>query len=159
MPRIQPIEIEQSGALRPLLEAAAERMGFLPNSQRILAHRPEILAAFRTLADAINGPSATIDRALRSLVAQMASRAAGCAYCMAHTAHSAARSGVAGQGAETRQLFRPNRTGSRRPAFLDLRSRRGAAQSQRVLRTEIAAIFERAALSRGVDARRYLTRR
>jgi uncharacterized peroxidase-related enzyme len=95
MPRIQPIEIEQSGALRPLLEAAAERMGFLPNSQRILAHRPEILAAFRTLADAINGPSATIDRALRSLVAQMASRAAGCAYCMAHTAHSAARSGVA----------------------------------------------------------------
>jgi uncharacterized peroxidase-related enzyme len=94
MPRIAPLEIEEAGDLRPLLEASEQRMGFLPNSQRILAHRPEILRAFRTLADAINGPSATIDRSLRSLVAQMASRAAGCAYCIAHTAHSAARSGI-----------------------------------------------------------------
>jgi uncharacterized peroxidase-related enzyme len=94
MPRIEPLEIEEAGDLRPLLDAAEQRMGFLPNSQRILAHRPEILRAFRTLADAVNGPSATIDRSLRSLVAQMASRAAGCAYCMAHTAHSAARSGI-----------------------------------------------------------------
>src|SRR3954454_22556776 len=94
MPRIQPVDLAHSGDLHPLLEASAERMGFLPNSQRILAHRPEILRAFRALGDAINGPSATIDRSLRSLVAQMASRAAGCAYCMAHTAYSAARSGI-----------------------------------------------------------------
>ena len=94
MPRIAPLDPEETGELRPLLEASKERMGFLPNSQRILARRPEILRAFRVLADAVNGPSATIDRSLRHLVSQMASRAAGCAYCMAHTAHSAARSGI-----------------------------------------------------------------
>jgi len=94
MPRIEPLTNEEAGELQPLLEATAARMGFLPNSQRILARRPEIFRAFRILADAINGPSATIDRALRNLVSQMASRAAGCAYCMAHTAHSAARSGI-----------------------------------------------------------------
>src|SRR5262249_43626054 len=88
MPRMQAISLEQAGELRPVLEASCSRMGFLPNSQLILAHRPEIFLAFRQLADAVNGPSATIDRSLKNLIAQMASRAAGCGYCMAHTAHS-----------------------------------------------------------------------
>jgi len=69
-------------------------MGFLPNSQLIMAHRPEILRAFVQLVAAINGPSSTIDPQLRNLVSQMASRAAGCGYCMAHTAHTAGRVGI-----------------------------------------------------------------
>jgi uncharacterized peroxidase-related enzyme len=69
-------------------------MGFLPNSQLIMAHRPEILRAFVQLVAAITGPSSTIDPQLRNLVSQMASRAAGCGYCMAHTAHSAGRVGI-----------------------------------------------------------------
>ena len=94
MPRMEPISFEAAGELRPVLEASKSRMGFVPNSMRILAHRPEILLGFRQLTEAINGPSATIDRTLRSLVAQMASRAAGCGYCMAHTAHSSERFGI-----------------------------------------------------------------
>jgi uncharacterized peroxidase-related enzyme len=94
VPRIEPVSLEAAGDLRPVLEASKGRMGFIPNSARILAHRPEILLGFRQLTEAINGPSATIDRTLRSLVAQMASRAAGCGYCMAHTAHSSERYGV-----------------------------------------------------------------
>jgi uncharacterized peroxidase-related enzyme len=127
MPRIEPLKLAEAGELRPVLEASEQRMGFLPNSQRILAHRPEILRAFRTLADAVNGPTATIDRSLRSLVAQMASRAAGCAYCMAHTAHSAERSGVSDEKEaalwdyETSPLF----TAAERAA---LTVARGAAQ-------------------------------
>ncbi len=70
-------------------------MGFLPNSQLIMARRPEILRAFAQLGAAINGPSSTIDPQLRNLVSQMASRAAGCGYCMAHTAHTAERVGIA----------------------------------------------------------------
>src|SRR5262249_19834332 len=97
MPRMQPISLEQAGELRPVLEASRSRMGFLPNSQLILAHRPEIFLAFRHLADAVNGPSATIDRSLKNLIAQMASRAAGCGYCMAHTAHSSERSGISAE--------------------------------------------------------------
>lgn len=78
MPRMEPLLLEKLDDLRPIVEASKARMGFVPDSMRILAHRPEILFGFRYLSEAINGPSATIDRSLRSLVAQMASRAAGC---------------------------------------------------------------------------------
>jgi hypothetical protein len=78
MPRMEPLLLEKLDNLRPIVEASKARMGFVPNSMRILAQRPEMLFGFRYLSEAINGPSATIDRSLRSLVAQMASRAAGC---------------------------------------------------------------------------------
>lgn len=125
MPRIQPIALEEAGELRPLLER--NRLGFVPNSMRILAHRPEILAGFRQLTDAMNGPSATIDRSLRNLLAQMASRAAGCGYCMAHTAHSAERSGISADKEEALWEFETS------PLFTDaeraaLHVARGAAQ-------------------------------
>ena len=48
-------------------------------------------------SSAINGPSSTISAQLRNMVSQMASRAAGCGYCMAHTAHSAERVGIAAE--------------------------------------------------------------
>ena len=60
----------------------------------IMARRPEILHAFAQLGAAINGPSSTISPQLRNMVSQMASRAAGCGYCMAHTAHTAERVGL-----------------------------------------------------------------
>ena len=41
--------------------------------------------------------SSTIDPQLRNMVSQMASRAAGCDYCMAHTAHAAERVGIAAE--------------------------------------------------------------
>lgn len=97
MPRITPKLLESTGELRPLIEASQSRMGFVPNSMLILAHRPEILRGFRQLSEAINGPSATIDRQLRNLISQMASRAAGCGYCMAHTANSGERSGISAE--------------------------------------------------------------
>jgi uncharacterized peroxidase-related enzyme len=125
MPRIEPIALEDAGELRPLLERT--RLGFVPNSMRILAHRPEILAGFRQLTEAMNGPSATIDRSLRNLLAQMASRAAGCGYCMAHTAHSAERSGVSADKEDALWEFEtsPLFTESERAA---LNVARGAAQ-------------------------------
>ena len=94
MPRIAPLPPESVPELAELLESSKNRMGFLPNSQLIMARRPEILHGFVALASAINGPSSTIDPQLRNLVSQMASRAAGCGYCMAHTAHTAERVGV-----------------------------------------------------------------
>lgn len=127
MPRIEPIAVEDRDDLRPLLDASKARLGFVPNSMRILAHRPEILMGFRHLTDAINGPSATIDRSLRNLVSQMASRAAGCGYCMAHTAHSAERSGIPAEKEEALWEFETS------PLFSEaeraaLRVARGAAQ-------------------------------
>src|SRR5579875_2977428 len=95
MPRIDPLPREALPDLEDILQASEARMGFLPNSQLIMARRPEILRAFAGLAAAINGPGSTIDPQLRNLLSQMASRAAGCGYCMAHTAHTAERVGIA----------------------------------------------------------------
>ncbi|MGE3280064.1 MAG: carboxymuconolactone decarboxylase family protein [Alphaproteobacteria bacterium] len=94
MPRIEPLSPETVPELADLLEGSKNRMGFLPNSQLIMARRPEVLRGFAQLASAINGPSSTIDPQLRNLVSQMASRASGCGYCMAHTAHTAERVGI-----------------------------------------------------------------
>src|SRR5262252_8220121 len=91
MPRIDPLPRQALGEFESILSAVENRMGFVPNSQLILARRPEILRAFAQLGAAINGPSSTISPQLRNLVSQMASRAAGCGYCMAHTTHTAAR--------------------------------------------------------------------
>src|SRR6266567_2882317 len=97
MPRLAPLPREAVTDLGDILRASESRMGFLPNSQLIMARRPEILRAFAQLGAAINGPSSTIDPQLRNLVSQMASRAAGCGYCMAHTAHAAERVGIAAE--------------------------------------------------------------
>src|SRR5215472_11735907 len=109
MPRIDPVPREALGDLQTVLDAAESRMGFVPNSQLILAHRPEVVRAFAQLGAAINGPSSTISPQLRNLVSQMASRAAGCGYCMAHTTHTAARVGISAEIAlwsyETSPLF------------------------------------------------------
>src|SRR5712692_9375466 len=94
MPRLAPLPREAVTDLGDILRASESRMGFLPNSQLIMARRPEILRAFAQLGAAINGPSSTISPQLRNLVSQMASRATGCGYCMAHTAHTAGRVGI-----------------------------------------------------------------
>src|SRR6516225_9491776 len=97
MPRLAPLSREEVTDLGDILRASEGRMGFVPNSQLIMAHRPEILRAFAQLGAAINGPSSTIDPQLRNMVSQMASRAAGCGYCMAHTAHTAGRVGISAE--------------------------------------------------------------
>ena len=94
MPRLEPLPAETVPELADLLARSKDRMGFLPNSQLIMAYRPEILRGFEQLASAINGPSSTISPQLRNLVSQIASRASGCGYCMAHTAHTADRVGI-----------------------------------------------------------------
>ena len=127
MPRIDPVPRQALGDLTTVLEAAENRMGFVPNSQLILAHRPEILRAFAQLGAAINGPSSTISPQLRNLISQMASRAAGCGYCMAHTTHTAARVGISAEKENALWEFEtsPHFSAAERAA---LRVAQGAAQ-------------------------------
>lgn len=128
MPRLAPLPRETITGLDDLLAASEGRMGFLPNSQLIMARRPDILRAFAQLGAAINGPSSTIDSQLRNLVSQMASRAAGCGYCMAHTAHTAERVGITADKENALWEFETS------PLFSDaeraaLRVAQGAAQA------------------------------
>ncbi|MDA8667352.1 carboxymuconolactone decarboxylase family protein, partial [Alphaproteobacteria bacterium] len=84
---------------------AAAVMGFEPNSLKIMAHRPEILRGFLGLSAAILGPEAKLAPDLRQMIAHIASAAAGCAYCQAHTAHGAHERGVADEKIEALWLY------------------------------------------------------
>src|SRR5712692_4229347 len=94
MPRLEPLRPETVPEAGEVLANSKNRMGFLPNSPLIMARRPDSLRGFAQLAAAVNGPSSTLSPQLRNLVSQMASRASGCGYCMAHTAHTAGRVGI-----------------------------------------------------------------
>ena len=68
-------------------------MGFVPNSMFTMGRRPEILRGFVELAGSVLGPG-QIGGELKQLVAFVASNAAGCRYCQAHTSHNAVRQGA-----------------------------------------------------------------
>jgi uncharacterized peroxidase-related enzyme len=67
--------------------------GFVPNAFLVLAHRPGIMHALRSLLQ--ETMSGTVPRSTKSLVALMASYAAGCRYCQAHQAAALHNLGVA----------------------------------------------------------------
>lgn len=90
MSRIQPLDPDTVPGLREKLEVVEGMLGFVPNSTLIMARRPELLAAFQQLAAAALGPG-RVDAGLKVLVGHVASRAAGCRYCIAHTGHIAER--------------------------------------------------------------------
>ncbi|MBA3069201.1 MAG: carboxymuconolactone decarboxylase family protein [Hyphomonas sp.] len=72
-------------------------MGFVPNSLKIMARNPALLQGFMGLTVSLMGPSASLAPDLRQLIAHIASAAAGCRYCQAHTAHGAERAGVSAE--------------------------------------------------------------
>ena len=95
MSRVKPLRPEEvPESLRERQRQTVERMGFLPSSSLILARKPKISAALGALAMALNGPDMKLPRDLRALIANMASRSAGCMYCVAHSASGLNRAGV-----------------------------------------------------------------
>ena len=92
-PRLAPLPPDHD--LREVFAAYEKSLGFVPNSALIMQRKPAILRAFAQLTAAINAdPGAEVDRGFKRLLAHVASRAAGCQYCMAHTAGSAVRQGI-----------------------------------------------------------------
>ena len=87
------------------LALAAAVMGFEANSLKIMAHRPEILRGFLALSAPILGTDAKLEPGLRQMIAYIASAAAGCNYCQAHTAHGAHEKGVAAEKIENLWLY------------------------------------------------------
>ena len=90
-PRLAPLPVDHNPEMKDIFDAARKRMGFVPNSMLIGQRRPELMKAFARLGDAVRA-HAEIDRTLIALISHVASRAAGCRYCMAHTASGAAHS-------------------------------------------------------------------
>lgn len=94
MPRMQPLKREDVPEGEQYFAHFEKRMGFVPNSLLTMARKPNILAAFTEMAKAVYDPNASISLPLRNLIANIASRAAGCQYCVAHTASNAGRSDI-----------------------------------------------------------------
>ncbi len=93
-PRLEPLPADHSPELKPQFDSFLATLGFVPNSALIMQRKPQLVRAFAELQAAIWAPDSTVDRGLKRLVAHVASRAAGCRYCMAHTASGALHFGI-----------------------------------------------------------------
>ena len=93
MVRVAPLKLEDLPEHKDLFEMVEAIMGFVPNSMLTMARRPEIMYAFAGLAAAVNGPG-TIEAPLKRMISEVASKAAGCTYCVAHTSHGAHKAGI-----------------------------------------------------------------
>lgn len=93
MAHVEPLLRSELAEFEPVFAMIEGVVGFVPNSLLTLGRSPEILRAFGALSGAVLG-SSRIAPELRQLVAFVASTAAGCRYCQAHTSHGAERLGV-----------------------------------------------------------------
>jgi uncharacterized peroxidase-related enzyme len=93
-PRLAPLPLGDIPETVPMLENSRKRMGFVPNSQLIMQRVPGMLKGYQALTAAIWDPAGKVDAKFKRLISHVASRSAGCQYCMAHTADGAARLGV-----------------------------------------------------------------
>lgn len=92
--RIKPLPPSHTPELVDAFEGMRKNLGFIPNSMLILQRKPKIARALQQLTAAIWDPAGEVDRGFKRLVAHVASRAAGCRYCMAHTAGGALHFGI-----------------------------------------------------------------
>lgn len=94
MSYLSPLPLEEMPDLAKLTAQFQRSLGFFPNSMRILARRPKMVQGFAALHQAVMDPSGTVPIGLKRLISHVVSRSSGCRYCMAHTIHGAAHSGV-----------------------------------------------------------------
>src|SRR6267154_26915 len=91
-PRLAPLPADP--ALEKQFEASKKSLGFVPNSLLIMQRKPKMVQAWAQMTAAVWDPESEVDRGFKRLLAHVASRAAGCQYCMAHTIEGAMHFGV-----------------------------------------------------------------
>ena len=93
-PRLAPLKRTEVPELKPEFDAAEKRMGFVPNSFLIMARKPKMVKAFQQLSAAVWDPESKVPLGFKRLLAYVASRSAGCQYCVAHTGEGAIKLGI-----------------------------------------------------------------
>lgn len=96
MTRIAGIAPNDSPAFKQLEALCIETLGFMPNSVLAMLRVPGLAQALGAMNSAVMGQG-QVDKGFKRLIAHMASRAAGCQYCMAHTAAGSQVHGVSPQ--------------------------------------------------------------
>ena len=99
MPLVTPLPIDSDPEVAKLAEFFNETLGYCPNSVLTMMRRQPIAKAFIALNMAVMENKGRVTSALKRLVGYIASNAAGCRYCQAHTIRAAER-----YGAEREQL-------------------------------------------------------
>ena len=92
--RLDPLPPEHSPELKVEFDSFFKTLGFVPNSVLTMQRKPKLVKGFVQIQRALWDPESTVDRGFKRLVAHMASRAAGDAYSMAHTASGALHFGI-----------------------------------------------------------------
>ena len=95
MARLDPLPIDSAPELAEDFAFFERTLGFVPNSLLTMAHRPGLAKGLIALSRGVYDPKGEVDLGLKRLIGHVASMAAGCMYCRAHTATSALRHGVA----------------------------------------------------------------
>ncbi len=95
MSRLEPLKTgELSESVRATLDGAEAVMGFAANDALTMARNPLLLERFADLVSTLYQPNSKVPIRTKRLVGLMASSAAGCLYCTAHTSHSALADGL-----------------------------------------------------------------
>ncbi|MEM6438648.1 MAG: carboxymuconolactone decarboxylase family protein [Pseudomonadota bacterium] len=98
MTRLAPLAREDLPQHAAFFEVVERTMGFVPNSLPTMARKAGLLEGFAALAQAaLPAEPEAVPRPLLQMCAVVASAAAGCRYCQAHTAATAARLGVSAE--------------------------------------------------------------
>jgi len=104
--RLDPLPPDHSPELKDQFDSFFKSLGFVPNSVLTMQRQPQLVRAFVGLQAAIWGPDSKVDRGLKRLIAHVASRTAGDAYSMAHTASGALHFGVSEEKLDAVANFR-----------------------------------------------------
>lgn len=94
MPRLQPLPPETTPELKPHFDFFLGTLGFTPNSVLTMQRKPKLVLAFAQLNAAVMDPQGEVDLGFRRLIGHVASKAAGCLYCQAHTLLGAKNFGI-----------------------------------------------------------------
>ena len=112
MSRVRMLNDEELEPYNEIIAPTKKRLGFVPNSQRIMAQKPELVSAYNELGKAVMlQTEQSIPGDLKYMIANASSLAAGCQYCQAHTGGASNLRGVNGEKIaaifefETSELF------------------------------------------------------
>lgn len=94
MARLDPLPRDVIPELQEEFAFFEKTLGFVPNSLLTMARRPALAKGLIMLSKGVYDPKGDVDLGLKRLIGHVASMAAGCMYCRAHTATSAMRLGV-----------------------------------------------------------------
>jgi uncharacterized peroxidase-related enzyme len=93
MARISPATLKPSGQVADYMARWKKTKGYAPNAWLTMVRRPKVFLAFRDLHTAVMMDEGEVPKALKFMVAEVVSNAAGCTYCTAHNAENSAKIG------------------------------------------------------------------